>query len=148
MSRFEGDGDEEYPGQWWLWEHNLKRNFSGKKGQQSLRELRDALLELPEKRLIAGRLADETGAVCAIGALAVHRQGREVIPLLQEIIPEDPDGWDAEEATMDYGMNLGLKRVMVIEIGYQNDEYHRDETPGQRYARVLAWVEKVIQVPA
>ena len=67
MSRF-GDGDYEpiigsdgkVKDTFGLWRSNVKRSLSGKRGQAALRDLRDALLALPEKRLIEG-------ALCTVG---------------------------------------------------------------------------------
>lgn len=43
------------------WEHNYRQALKGKRGRQALRELREALLALPGKRLIEG-------AVCTVDA--------------------------------------------------------------------------------
>jgi hypothetical protein len=43
------------------WEHNARVALKGKRGRKALAELREALLALPEKRLIEG-------AVCTVGA--------------------------------------------------------------------------------
>lgn len=43
------------------WEHNARVALKGKRGRQALRELREALMALPEHRLIEG-------AVCTVGA--------------------------------------------------------------------------------
>jgi hypothetical protein len=64
MSRFtDNDGDDEF---WMLdqgrWQHNYRQALKGKRGRQALRDLREALLALPEKRLIEG-------AVCTVGGL-------------------------------------------------------------------------------
>lgn len=156
MSRFEGDGDEPFPGAWWLYEANVRRSFSGRAGQERLREIREALLALPEKRLISRRLADEGGGVCAIGALALKRgtdagEDRAVVVdrLARKITEEtaDWDSWEVEEQTLGVASELGVKRTMAIEIGYTNDEPY-DETPEYRYERVLAWVESLIAVLA
>lgn len=61
MSRFCDDYYEpEFPNQYDLWSANVKRALSGKRGQKALKELRAALLALPEKRLISG-------ALCTVG---------------------------------------------------------------------------------
>lgn len=67
MSRFDGDDYEPTIGSdgkvkdtSGLWRSNVKRALAGKRGQAALRDLRDALLALPEKRLIEG-------ALCTVG---------------------------------------------------------------------------------
>lgn len=152
--RFEGDYDEEFPGQYMLWEANLERHFSGKAGQAKLRELRDALLALPEKRLIETRLADEKGNVCALGALAVQHhvaQGKDRAVALAEMAEAVPDegGWvdtyEAEQHTKDESERCGCKAPFIYTVAYENDfGPSSKETPEERYARMLRWVEKRI----
>lgn len=72
MSRISYNEDEDYPGQFALWRGNLARSLASKKGQAALRDLRDALLALPTKRLIPYHIA-RNGEVCATGALVAHR---------------------------------------------------------------------------
>lgn len=61
MGRFSDDYDEEpFPNASELWYANTKRALSGKRGKKVLAELREALLALPEKRLIEG-------ALCTVG---------------------------------------------------------------------------------
>ena len=94
MSRFGGDYEEQYPGQGELWEANLQRALSGKRGQAALRDLETALLALPEKKVIHGRVADERGFACAVGLLALHRRTQagedraKVLAELQAIVPK------------------------------------------------------------
>lgn len=156
MTRFEGDGDEEFPGQWWLWEGNMRRCFSGKAGQAKLREIREALLALPQKRLIRGRLADENGDVCTVGAIALHRRvkdGQEpdvAIAELAKIVPQEMvewDSWEVERMTLAVGADCGIKAPMVTEIAFHNDVWERRETPEECYSRILAWVENCIRGP-
>ncbi len=44
--------DEDFPGQIDLWQANLERSLKGRKGQSALRDIEQALLALPEKKLI------------------------------------------------------------------------------------------------
>lgn len=102
MSRGGYDGDEDFPGQGELWWANYARALKGKRGRKALAELREALLALPEKRLISGalstvhlpqrlaaegkdctpwfldemteRVAREGEGVCAIGAYVWHQK--------------------------------------------------------------------------
>jgi len=73
MSRFTDYDDEFYPNQAAMWWANVSRALKGRKGQQALMDLEQALLDLPEKRLISGYLAAD-GEVCALGALALSRR--------------------------------------------------------------------------
>lgn len=153
--RFDSDYDEQFPGAYELWEHNTRRNFSGKAGQASLRELRDALLALPEKRLIETQLVDSKGNVCAIGALVVQRRvadGRDRAAVIAEMAEavevEDDwgvDTWEAEQQTIAVAKACGMKTNMAVAVSWENDFGPRsDETPEDRYTRVLAWVERRI----
>ena len=48
--------EENYPGQFDLWQANCKRSRQGKKGQVALRELKAALLAMPDKAHPEGRI--------------------------------------------------------------------------------------------
>jgi len=54
------DGEEWFPNQSALWQHNAELALKGKRGRKALAELREALLALPSKRLISG-------ALCLVG---------------------------------------------------------------------------------
>lgn len=146
------DGDEEYPGQWWLWEQALYRAVNGRRGQQVLRDLERALLDLPEKQLIDGSLSDGKG-VCAVGAYVAQKRVEageerdEVLRLLNLMAPSSeawgPDDWEAEQATIDEGQAAGMQLTLAVTIASLNDEYY-PVTPEQRYERVLEWVQKRI----
>ncbi len=58
MSRYDDDGDfeENFPNEADLWQANAERALKGKRGRKVLAELREALLALPEKRLISSAL--------------------------------------------------------------------------------------------
>lgn len=58
MSRYydDGDYDENFPNEAELWRANAERALKGKRGRKVLTELREALQNLPEKRLIEGAL--------------------------------------------------------------------------------------------
>jgi hypothetical protein len=58
VSRFSDEYDDEswYPNAAALWSANVDRALRGKRGKKALREMREALLALPEHRLIAGAL--------------------------------------------------------------------------------------------
>lgn len=130
MSRISYNDEEDYPGQFGLWQANCIRSIQGKQGQEELRALRDALLALPEKRLIHGSLDDEDGGVCAIGAYAKHKG-------------LDLKAFDAESETDKVGVAAGMPPLVAWRVVEINDmELDRKVTPAQRYTEMLAWVER------
>lgn len=73
MSRsgYSDDGDDVLAlGRWRAQVHSAIR---GKRGQLFLRDLISALDAMPEKELIANDLVDNSGCVCALGALGKKR---------------------------------------------------------------------------
>lgn len=145
MSRFYGwdDDGEEFAGQFALQMANEERSLKGKRGQASLRALEAALLALPEKRLISGRIIDQAGGVCAMGALAKHL-GKE--------LPKpstDDDYEDYFTHTNRIGQACGVPEPVAMKIAWMNDEIlglgfglGSDYTDEQRYEHMLAWVRK------
>src|SRR5271156_233502 len=95
--------DEDFPGQFELWQGNCERSLRGKQGQVELRELRDALVSLPEKRLIFGSLQDEEGGVCAVGAYARHKGF-------------DLSKFDPENETDAVGIEGGMPRLVAWKV--------------------------------
>lgn len=74
MSRFDCDMDDDgIPYE--LWQANVSRALGGRRGQDALAAIEEALLALPEPRLIESHLAAD-GGVCAIGALVAHKQAQ------------------------------------------------------------------------
>lgn len=112
------------------WRGAVASALRGKRGQAFLREMRDALDAMPEKRLIAHEIVSPTGC-CAIGAVALRR-GLDVTRL----DPEDRKGVAA---------TFGIAEAMAGEIAYMNDEaaYYAD-TPEKRWLRMREWVEGAI----
>ena len=47
MARIAYSDDEDFPGQFGMWQANCDRSFSGRAGRSVLRELEAALLALP-----------------------------------------------------------------------------------------------------
>lgn len=117
------------------WRGAVKSAIRGKRGQAFLRELRDALDAMPEKRLIANALRSESGEVCAIGAVGVAR-GVD----MATIDPEDRE--QVSEA-------FGIAETMAAEIVYENDEayWRGPETPEHRWQRMRDWVEEHLTTP-
>jgi hypothetical protein len=172
MSRscYSDDYGDDFPGQMELYRANVERSLRGYFGQQRLKELRDALLALPVKELHEDTFAagsNEAPRVCALGAWALAKCGdvekaRELIGLAED-----------DEDTADVLKSHGWPRLVVMDAIYMNDDYRpvheyfegpsqspyayyggyrgvlytRQETPAERYERVLAWVERQIAPP-
>lgn len=146
--------EEDRPGQFALWNANCQRSLKGKAGQRELRELKAALLALPEKRLIHGLLTDTDGGVCAIACYAKHKG-------------VDLSEFDPEDESDEVGIAAGMPRLVAWKVVELNDiqldtvwevahgpiqrghgvykggiPFIRDMTPEERYEKVLAWVQK------
>lgn len=110
-----------------LWRGAVHRATTGYRGQHLLRKLRDALDAMPVKRLITDAIQDDSGEVCALGALDPH-----------------VTSYDAE----DLAAHFGIAHALAAEIVYVNDEAaqwrQNGETPEQRWARMRAWVDEQI----
>ena len=131
-----------------LWAANAERAIKGRKGQKFLREVEQALLALPEPRLIAGSFC-LGGEVCLMGAAAVQRRidaGMDRADALTEV--EESFGGERDDDGACVGRReLGLTFVLAWELAYLNDgdEYHGSNwTPEERYTRCLAWVRERI----
>jgi hypothetical protein len=121
----------------WLYMGAVRSALRGKRGQAFLRELRDTLEAMPDKRLIAGNLQAPDGAVCAIGAV-----GRARGVNMDVLDPED---------AVDIADTFGIAPALAREIAFENDDdfyLARDETDERRYVRVLNWVRSQIIEPA
>lgn len=176
-SSYSDEYGDEFPGQLGLYRGNVDRSLASKKGQARLRELRDALLAMSEKRLVAETFIGPKGEACALGQWAIEHSKDD--PEDREVFSRF-DGDDND--TADLLGAAGWPRLVVLEAIYHNDmaEYvdgpecegpHRNEyayrghvgrdgwsnrwpviyrhpeTPEERHARVLAWVNEQIAAP-
>lgn len=118
--------------QWALikWRGQVASAIRGKRGQAMLRDLLQALDEMPVKRLIAEEL-EADGEVCALGALGKKRQID-----MNELDPEDSDA---------VAVTFNIAPQLAREIVYLNDEWNRRETPEERWARMRAWVSAALK---
>lgn len=142
MSRFEYC-DDEGGITWGLWEQMVSRALGGQRGQRALAEFEDALLALPEPKLIEGNLASDDG-VCAIGAFVAHKRAKhEGIDMAAAMaaMPHSEDYEDIHE-TAYAGKRAGLTHTVAWHMAYLNDEQFREATPEQRYEALLAWVRR------
>ena len=134
MSRsgYSDDYDGEVPLQ--LYRQAVRRAATGYRGQHLLRKLRDALDAMPVKRLIAGNIKDESGQVCALGALD---------PTAPAYDPDENEDYEHPEKL---AKHFKIAPSLASEIVWMNDEAMswKPETPEQRWARMRAWVDEQI----
>lgn len=171
MSRFDDYDDGEYfPNQGELWRANVERALAGRRGKKALAELREALLALPEKRLIAGALCTVGGVkqravdhgvwyrqdledkvksegegVCAIGAYLWFKKvkaGADPQAAFDELPTLlDADG-DSDYLTAQAGRYAGLTFTLASTLAYRNDSVFDSMTPEGRYDAFLKWLNE------
>lgn len=171
MSRSSDDDFEEsFPGEAALWEANFRRALKGKRGRKALRDLRDALLALPEPKLIegalctvnpgkraagthqAGRERDRRAAelagygegVCAIGALLWHRRvkaGMDPGEAFDSLPTLPDDNYGLDDTASLAVSDAGLVYSLASAIAYKNDETFGGKSAEGRHAAFLAWVD-------
>jgi hypothetical protein len=121
------------------WRGRVASAARGARGQAFFRGLVAALDAMPARRLIAEAFeSDDTGEVCALGALAKQR-GVPVAPYVN-----DYDDYDYAAL----GAAFDISPCLAREVMYENDEGgHWKETPEQRWERVRAWAAKNVREP-
>lgn len=124
------------------WRGMVASAIRGKRGQQLLRELADAMDAMPVKELIAEEL-EVDGAHCALGVVGAKR-GIDLSAI-------DPD--DAERVSKAFN----IAECLAQEIVYINDEDFSSykvvdgkwarcaETPAERWTRVRKWVAEQVK---
>lgn len=172
MSRVgEGDDEEQFPNQWAFWERRVRQVMAGRPGRAALAELREALLALPEKRLIsralstAGKvpsvspygptddaelLAEQGQGVCAVGAFAWHKRvkaGADPEQAMRDL-PLNADFDGSPHVTVCVGENAGLSATLAWVLMAQNDDDFAALTPEDRYEAFLAWIDEKLAAPA
>lgn len=104
----------------------------GKRGQSFLRELAAEMDAMPVKELIANKLINADGQVCAIGVVCKAR-GIDV----SKVNYYEPES---------VGNAVNIARQLAAEIEYMNDEAGWNETPAKRWERMRKWVDQKIKV--
>jgi hypothetical protein len=165
------DGDENFPNEWAFWERRTRAVLSGKPMRKALAELREALLALPERRLISsalctvgkagdgtetdwgaeerrGLIAREGEGVCAVGAFAWHKKVKAGVDPQEAFaaLPLNPDYDDDPGETAETGKKAGLSYTLSWLLMYRNDDTYADLTPEQRYDAYLAWIDEQLTV--
>jgi len=105
----------------------------GRRGQRMLRDLRDALEAMPNRRLTTNHLEDGDGEVCAFGALGKSR-GID----LSELDPGDPH---------ELGAAFNVADQLAGEVVFMNDEATYG-TPEDRWAFMHSWTLRNIRAEA
>lgn len=173
MSRFQ---DYEYDGErtisWEMWQHNVDLALSGQRGRQALTDLREALLALPDHRLIsralctvgktadaqpgqwnyqdvADLLAEQGEGVCAVGAYVWWRKVKggmdpERAFAATPLLPDtDSDQWETAEE----GKRAGLRVTLAFHLAHLNDETWAGLLPEQRWTACLEWIDQTLAHP-
>lgn len=136
MSRsgYSDDCDDDYPVQ--LYRGAVRQAIRGRRGQSLLLKLRDALDAMSVKRLIANEIQDESGDVCALGALDRNA------PRATKDEYGEFDDYDGEQADK-LAKHFGISHALAAEIVYMNDEFQNwrtpEETPEARWIRMRKW---------
>lgn len=114
-----------------MWRGRVASAIRGKRGQEMLRELLEALDAMPEKKLIAEEL-EASGAYCTLGVLG-HQRGIDMSSI-------DPDEYDQVAEA------FKIPEVLAREIMFMNDEACWSlETPEERFDRMRKWVVEQIE---
>ncbi len=113
------------------WREALDQEIGSDHGQRLLREMRDGLEAIPEKRLIREELINDDGECCALGGVAKLR-GMDV----SGIDPEDPQ---------QVAKAFGISEYLAREIAFENDEWSDYMTPEARWRHMRSWCESRIK---
>lgn len=139
--------DEEGGTPWPLWEQIVSRALAGKRGQAALAELEEALVALPEKKLVQGKLAAD-GSVCAVGAYVAWQKARQEgldFAAAVTALNEEADEYGGSiYDTTDAGENAGLTMAVAFHLAYLNDEQWYAATDEARYEWMLEWVRTAL----
>lgn len=122
-----------------MWRGRVASAIRGKRGQAMLRELRDALDSMPEKRLIARVLQTKAGECCTLGRLAAVKG--------MDYTEYEDDECAQQDLRDDLSVGLNVSACLIQEVEYENDEGAWEETPEQRWTRMRAWVERQLAKP-
>lgn len=106
------------------WRGAVASGMRGKRGQQLLQELADAMDAMPVKELIAEELQIDN-QFCALGVVGHARK----------IDMNEVDIYNRDAV----GRMFNISPAMAAEIAYMNDEFSH-ETPAARWARMRSWV--------
>jgi hypothetical protein len=163
----EGDDEGAFPNEWAFWERRTRQVMSGRPGRKALEALREALLALPQKRLVANALSTagktepppEAGTwyvedhrelieqqgegVCAVGAFVWHQRvkaGADPEQAMRDL-PLNPDYDGDPHVTIEHGTKAGLSATLAWVLMSRNDDDFAALTPEERYRAFLEWID-------
>lgn len=125
---FDEGGDWDGPDTSGLWRYSVLRAVNSEKGQQNLRDLETALLEMKAAgngRLIGSALVKD-GEVCVNGALARKRLSAERLAEIDRGgigVAERHTDWHALRDTAAVMKECGLQKTIACELAIANDEF-------------------------
>ena len=133
-----------------FWRQAVERAAKSKRGQQFMRDFRDALDAMPVKELVTRELRTPGGAVCALGAVGTHRNV-DMSELLRAADDQDLEAWESDwECNVRENSDImsewfNIAPALVREVMYTNDEgNYSPENPAQRWQRMRRWVAEQI----
>lgn len=158
MSRVEPWDDEPYPNASELFQGAVINATMGRSGQALLREIEEALLSMPEKKLADGVICED-GMACTLASLEILRLTKRGIPRPKAVVLLELAAQQNGQEIGDYNGDrmadflqkiLGIKQdCLAWTIMYENDKiyshYWGDDkriTPEKRYERMLEWVRE------
>lgn len=115
-----------------MWRGIIASAARGKRGQAFFRALVEALDAMPEKRLVAGELEGNQGAVCALGCLGKARG--------VDLASVDTEDWSK------LGELFDIAPQLAQEVMYVNDVDWRRPSPEDRWKGVRDWAARQIRV--
>lgn len=150
MSRVFAWDDEPYPNAAFLFQRSVENSINGKRGQALLREIEEALLMLPDKKLLASTVCED-GKVCALGAVAILRAikngqtyGIAAVELEYAAVNHGQGNYEKEDKMFKFLKGLlDIKHSLAWQLVFENDEGNHP-SPEMRYHRMLKWVQERI----
>jgi hypothetical protein len=162
------DYEGSFPNEWAFWERRTRQVLNGRPGRKALAELREALLALPEKRLVANALSTAGKAdvpeaatrwyaedhrelleaqgegVCAVGAFVWHQRVKAGADPAEAMaaLPLNPEYDGDPQLTVEVGHEAGLTRHLAWVLMSRNDDTFAGLTPEERYEAFLAWLDE------
>lgn len=149
MSRvYAWEGDEPYPNAGELFQRSVDNAIAGRRGQALLREIEEALLMLPDKRLLAYTVCED-GKICTLGAVAILRAMKKGetfgIAAIELEVAAVKHGQGHEDESKDKTFRylkklLGIAGCLAWQLVFENDEAG-GHGPEGRYNHMLKWVQ-------